>query len=224
VTELYRFKNKYRSRDILIMGGGGGSSSPSYEAEYRWYASPPRPYEGQNEINSAADGLNNQSDFIINGRIRPNESSLRYYQNLNVYYMDLKDRVDAQTDWFLDKYPDAVIERIVSIEKVFERINEYIQQESSGVRQKTFEDIQTSYTNAQLLASKIQAYIERVDYYRRKMQIKRQIESALQSRINTYLNGMTTTILQSTIDNLDNLEDYISTNGKIYIGVPPALS
>jgi LPS O-antigen subunit length determinant protein (WzzB/FepE family) len=206
------------------MGGGGGSSSPSYEAEYRWYASPPRPYEGQNEINSAADGLNNQSDFIINGRIRPNESSLRYYQNLNVYYMDLKDRVDAQTDWFLDKYPDAVIERIVSIEKVFERINEYIQQESSGVRQKTYEDIQTSYTNAQLLASKIQAYIERVAYYRRKMQIKREIESALQSRINTYLNGMTTTILQSTIDNLDNLEDYISTNGKIYIGVPPALS
>lgn len=206
------------------MGNSGGSSSPSYEAEYRWYASPPRPYEGQNEINSAADGLNNQSNYLINGRIRPNESSLRYYQNLNVYYMDLKDRVDAQTDWFLDKYPDAVIERIVSIEKVFERINEYIQQESSGVRQKTFEDIQTSYTNAQLLASKIQAYIERVDYYRRKMQIKRQIESALQSRINTYLNGMTTTILQSTIDNLDNLEDYISTNGKIYIGVPPALS
>lgn len=203
------------------MGGGGGGSSPSYEAEYRWYVNPPRPYEGQNEINNEASRINNTSDFIINGRIRPNESSLRYYQHINLVYMDLKDKVDAQTDYFLDKYPDKVIERIVNIEKVFERINDYIQQETSGARQRTYEKIMDSFNTCRTTANKVTAYIERVDYYRRKMQIKREIEGILQARANTYLQSMTTRIMQSTIDNLENLEDYISTNGKLYIGLPP---
>jgi hypothetical protein len=203
------------------MGGGGGGSSPSYEAEYRWYNNPPRPYEGQNEINNQSNSLNNASDLLINGRIRPNESSIRYYQHVNLNYMALKDQVDAQTDYFLETYPDKVVERIVNIEKVFERINEYIQQEASGVRQKTYEKIIDSLNTATATANKVTAYIERVDYYRRKMQIKREIETMLQTRANEYLNSIASRIMQSTIDNLENLEDYVSTNGKLYIGLPP---
>lgn len=199
---------------------GRGSSSPSYEAEYRWYSNPPRPYEGQNEINNAANNINNQSQDLINGRIRPNESSLRYYQNMNIYYMQLKDQTDAQIDWFLERYPDTVVERIVNIEKVFERINEYIQEANSGVYQNTYEKTLNVYKNISGINNKIQEYIDTQKYFAAKMRIKAEIESALHSYVTEYINSMNVKIEQSDLTGIENLQDYVSTNGKIYIGLP----
>lgn len=202
------------------MGGGGGSSSPSYEAEYRWYSNPPRPYEGQNEINNEANRINSASDVLINGRIRPNESALRYYEYMNIYYMQLKDQMDAQTDWFLERYPDRVIERIVNIEKVFERINEYLSEENKNARQKLYDRIIEAFNNCTNLKALVFSFIARKNYYRDKMNKKREIETALETSANTYLTALINSMVGQTIQSIPNFEDYVSTNDKIYIGIP----
>jgi len=202
------------------MGGGGGGSYPKYEATYRWYRNQPRPYENQKTILDSSNNVRGSAKVVVDNRIIKNEADYRSYLQLNEALKHLTIEVEQKTDIYLKRYPDFVINRIVGIETIFERINQFVSEKETITRSQTFTDLKAKVKNCVSIADRVRAYIERVDYYRRKMEIKREIEGIIRERRDQYLRVLEQKLLQQ-INVPDFKDNYISSNGKIYIGLPP---
>lgn len=203
------------------MGGGGGGSYPRYEAYYRWYVHNPRPYENQKTILDQANNIKSQAKIVVDNRVIKNEADYRSYLQLNEALKHLTLEVEQKTDIYLKRYPDFVINRIVDIETIFERINQFVSEKEIVARDQTFTELKAKVKNCAMIGDKVRSYIERVDYYRRKMELKREIEGIIREKRDQYLRTLEQKLLQQ-INIPEYKENYMSSNGKIYIGLPPA--
>jgi len=204
------------------MGGGGGGSSPSYEPYYRWYSYQPRGYNNEFELNKSTERTNNSAAFTIYNRIIPNEQRFQEYEYSSYVMMVLRDATLDETEEYMREYPKKVIDRIVKVENIYERVNEYLKGgQANNIRtvQLLRERVRECGENAKAVTT----LIERVDYYRRKLEIKREIESVIRERKAQFMETFAEKLLQQ-INIEDYKEDYVSSNGKIYIGLPPALT
>jgi hypothetical protein len=204
------------------MGGGGGGSSISFVPYYQWYDYYPRGYNNEFELNKSSDRVNNSAAFTIMERIIPNEKRFQKYEHEIFCMMVLRDAVLDETEGYIKEYPKTVIDRIVKVENTYERVNEYLKGgQANNIR--TVQLLRERVRECGENAKAVTALIERVDYYRRKLEIKREIESVIRERKAQFMENFAEKLLQQ-INIKDYKEDYVSSNGKIYIGLPPALT
>jgi hypothetical protein len=173
------------------MGGGGGGGG--YEAEYRAYVHEPAAYQGQNEINEAARGLIAQGENAIHGRIIPNMNGIDYYREVSRLNMIQTDVVNTQTENYTANYPKFMIDKIIQIEEVYQRVNDYLK--FFGTFDKTA--FYTSLDNHQVWFDTVKTNIcnmrNRADYYKNRSVIQKAIQDAiLTQRLNHLKDGLNT--------------------------------
>lgn len=173
--------------------GGGGSSPGGYESTYTAYEHSPRNYEGQNEINQSANSLNTKSDGIIRARIIPNMIKLDSTNAINKLHMEAIDRVNDETTYFIDVYPQTVLNEIIAIEEAYQRINDYLKFfatfdadafiKTLNGHKEWFERIQTEICDFPRLA----------EYYKERLIIKEAIENAIVTKRTNYIGACSST-------------------------------
>jgi hypothetical protein len=167
--------------------GGGGSSPGGYQPEYYAYDHSPDPYRGQNEINQAAASINANSDRTIQSRIIPNMTNIDYYRLVNRLHLEATEVINDQTNAYIEQYPQFVLNKIITIEEAYQRINDYIQFFQSfdrGEFKATLEKHKQWFAKTR---DALCALINRADYYKRRLTIKKGIEAAIIEKRRTYL-------------------------------------
>lgn len=174
--------------------GGGGSGPPSYAPTYDpGYENPPKDYRGQNEINQESQAYIDRAGGTIRRRIIPNMIQLDSTNTINRLHLEATDRINDQTSYFIEVYPQNVVNQIVAIEEAYQRINDYLKFFASfnkdefkttlGNHLKWFEK-----TRNELCDLKRQAV-----YYRDRLIIKKNIENAIVNKRKQFIDACAST-------------------------------
>jgi hypothetical protein len=172
------------------MGGGGGGGGGGYEAEYRAYEHAPAPYQGQNEINEAARNIIAQGETTIRGRVIPNFNGIDYYREVARLNMIQTDTINKQTELYTEQYPKFMINKIVQIEEVYQRINDYLRfMDSFDIG--SFKGSLDKHSQWFEVASKgICDMLNRADYYKNRAIIQQAIQKAILGKRVAHLNAV----------------------------------
>lgn len=221
--------------------GGGGSGPPSYRAEYDAYEHPPTDYRGQNEINQAAAGANNQAGGMIEGRIIPNMGAIQYYQLINRLHLEATERVNDQTDAYIQDYPKHILQKIITMEEAYQRIHDYMTFFATFDRDAFKSNLASHKAWFQKTTGDLCAFINRADYYKNRLSIQRSIENAIIQKRKDYVDSAKGVgaagggipfecVVPDTMNGEDFSSSYITEVGsegdpnrlRIYMSLPPA--
>ena len=220
---------------------GGGGSGPSYAATYDpGYEHPPKGYGGQNEVNQASKRAVDDADRTIRTRIIPNMIGINNTNTISKLHLEATDRVNNQTSYFIDVYPQNVLNRIIAIEEAYQRINDYLKFfatfDKAGFKitlekhRKWFEKTKNELCD----------FISQAEYYRDRLTIKRNIENAIVDKRRAFVTKCSSTtpteipfdlVIPSDVSKDDFRLSYISEMGdattdpnanRIYISMAPS--
>jgi hypothetical protein len=167
--------------------GGGGSGPPGYNSTYDAYEHSPTAYQGQNEVNQASAGTNDRARDLIEGRIIPNMGGIDYYRLINRLHLEATERVNDRTDLYVQEYPAHMVQKIITMEEAYQRINDYVAffatfdkdafKTNVVNHKKWFNDTKTAICDMK----------NRAAYYRDRITIQNAIEAAIRQSRTSYL-------------------------------------
>jgi len=175
--------------------GGGGSGPPGYVAYYDpGYENPPKDYGGQNEINEASKSIIDRSDGTIRQRIIPNMIQLDATNTINRLHLQATDQVNDQTNYFINTYPQNVLNQIIAIEEAYQRINDYLKffaTFDTAAFKVTLENHRKWFEKTR---NELCDFLRQADYYKNRIQIKRTIENAIVAKRRDYIQKCSSSI------------------------------
>lgn len=171
---------------------GGGSPPPSsgnYQPYYYAYSYGPTAYRGQNEINQSANSLNQKSDGIIRARIIPNMIELDKTNTINKLHLEAIDQVNDETTYFIDVYPQTVLNQIITIEEAYQRINDYLKFFATFDKDTFIATLNSHKGWFEKTKNELCDFPRRADYYKERLEIKAAIENAITTKRTNYVNA-----------------------------------
>jgi hypothetical protein len=172
---------------------GGGGSSPGWEATYTPYVYAPNDYQGQNEINQTSQSFNQQSEGIIRARIIPNMINLDRTNAINRLHLEAIDSVNDQTTYFIDVYPQTVLNEIIVIEEAYQRINDYLKFFATFDKATFIATLNQHKQWFETTKAEICDLPRLAEYYKDRLIIKAAIEAAIVAKRGDYVTQCSST-------------------------------